>query len=132
MMKQLSVHRYFLLLLFSLLMIPFAALATLETPASENNPLSINGVIHSIQFESGEIVVDGAPYTFDPTTVGLIDSNNVAITAADLQAGLPVVMIRSAPDSNVITAIQLGRDLFVPAENSIVADQGSVSAEETK
>ncbi len=128
-MKHLSLHRYLLVLLISLLSIPFAALATLDTPVTEKNPLLVNGVIHSIKFDTGEIVVDGIPYTFDPTTVGLIDSNNLSIKSADLQAGLPVVMTLSAPDSTVITAIQLGRDLFVPAEDSIMAEQTPVSAE---
>ncbi len=131
-MNNLNLRQYFLILLLSLLSIPLSALATVNTSTMLRDPLLVNGVIHSINFTAGQIIVDGTPYTFEPTTVVLVDSNNISITPTDLQAGLPVTMTLSAPDSTVITAIQLGRDLFVPAEDSIMAEQTPVSEEVTE
>lgn len=120
-MKYLKTYPSLLVLLISLFAMPQVALAQLEAVTA--NPLLVSGVIHSINVDLGEIVVDGKPYTFDPTKVSLIDTNNIAITPAELKANLSVVITLTDPSSTVITVIQLQRNLFIPSEESVVADQ---------
>jgi hypothetical protein len=128
-MQTLRTWNYLLVLLISLLSTPFAALAVDQAQSTITNANQINGVIHSVDLELGKIVIDGNEYTFDLNNVSLIDSNNLAASTSDLQPGLPVAITLDTADNKVITVIQLQRDPFIPAEESIMADKTTISDE---